>query len=140
MPLKSKLKALTTDTPVKIKLSDTVSEAALYVKSDNTIYVSKGLDGETLFSNIAYELIRAQNATGNPEVDVFVSDCAVNIVCRRFGIAPHSVGIPECIADMDLQEQRSVLNTVHRNANEIVERVDVNLNLERHQQRNQPVR
>lgn len=142
MPLRSKLKALTTDTPVKIQLSDNVSKetAAIYSKSENMISVARGTQGETMFFAISRELARSQNFTGDIAVDTFVSSCTANIVCRRFGISPYSVDIPENVADMGLREQRSVLSTVNHAANEINERVDLNLNIERNQQRNQPAR
>lgn len=51
MPMKSKLKALMTDAPVPVKLTDDVppSVGALYSPKENAIHVAKGLDGGMLF-------------------------------------------------------------------------------------------
>ena len=46
--LRSRLKALVTDTPVPVNVSDSVSQeiGALYSDKDNTVYVARNMDGE----------------------------------------------------------------------------------------------
>lgn len=61
MPMKSKLKALMTDAPVPVKLSDEVPQSigAQYSPKENAIHVAKGLDGGMLFYSISREMARA---------------------------------------------------------------------------------
>jgi len=141
--IRSKLKALVTDTPVPVRVSDSVSQeiGALYSAKDNTVYVARNMDGGTLFAAIACELAHAENTTGDAKRDAFVSTCAANIVCSRFGVEPTAIeGIPEDIAEMDTKDKRTVLSSIREAACDIMERVDRNLYAERQQQKNQPER
>lgn len=76
--IRSKLKALVTDTPVPVKVSDSVSQeiGALYSDKDNTMYVARNMDGEALFAHIACELAHSENTTDDPSRDAFTSSCA----------------------------------------------------------------
>ncbi len=132
MPLRTKLKALMTDTPVPVKPSDRVSESigALYSSEDNT------QDWNKLFFVIARELARAYGTE-----DTFLCDCAANIACERFGIPPMTCDrIPDEYAPLDVREKREALGKMREAANEIVERTDRNLYAEYQQQKNQPER
>ncbi len=92
-PVKALLHALMTDTPVPVKLSDSVSQdiGALYSREDKTVYVAREMDGDNLFKLIACELAHAEMNGNDPQMAGFVSSCAANIVCKRYG-----VGVPEC--------------------------------------------
>jgi len=142
-PMRSRLKALVTDTPVPVKVSDSVSLdiGALYSDKENTVYVARDMDGAALFAAIACELVHAENITDAPTRDAFISSCAANIVCRRYGIdAPAYDRIPEALTDMGTSEKRAVLGSIREAACDIMERMDKNLYAERQQQRNQPER
>ena len=142
-PIRSRLKALVTDTPVPVKVSDSVSQeiGALYSDKDNTVYVARNMDGAALFAAIACELVHAENMTGVPARDAFISNCAANIVCRRYGIdAPVHDHIPEAVMELDTGEKRAMLGSIREAACDIMERVDRNLYAERQQQKNQPER
>lgn len=138
MPMKSKLKALMTDAPVPVKLSDEVPQSigAQYSPKENVIHVAKGLNGGTLFYSISREMARSD---GCP--NTFLCDCAANIACIRFGIAPKFCDqIPEEYANLDTQEKRTALGEIRSAAIEMIGRVDKNLYAIRQQQKNQPER
>lgn len=138
MPLRSKLKALMTDTPVPVRPSENVSESigALYSPEDNTVYVARSSDWNKLFFAIARELARSDG-----EKDTFLCDCAANIVCERFGIPPIKCDqIPDEYSSLDVWEKRSALGKAREAACEIVERALRTLYAERQQQKNQPER
>ena len=138
-PIKSALKAITTNVPVPIKLSEGVSQsvAAMYSEKDNAIYVARGIEGNELFFALSRELARAHSGA-----DTFVCDCAANIACLRYGVpAKYCDRIPDEIASLETREKRSALNIVREAACEITERVDRNLFFaERQQSRNEPAR
>ena len=137
-PIKSALKAITTNVTVPIKLSEGVSQsvAAMYSEKDNAIYVARGIEGNELFFALSRELARAHSGA-----DTFVCDCAANIACLRYGVpAKYCDRIPDEIASLETREKRSALNIVREAACEITERVDRNLFAERQQSRNEPVR
>jgi len=137
-PIKTALKAITTNVPVPVKLSEGVSQSvgAMYSEKDNTIYVARGVEGNELFFALSRELARAHSGA-----DTFVCDCAANIACLRYGVpAKYCDRIPDEIAALESREKRSALNTVRDAACEITERVDRNLFAERQQSRNDPVR
>lgn len=138
MPMKSKLKALMTDAPVPVKLADEVPQSigAQYSPKENVIHVAKGLNGGTLFYSISREMARADGCA-----NTFLCDCAANIACIRFGIAPKFCDqIPEEYANLDTQEKRTALGEIRSAAIEMIGRVDRNLSAERQQQKNQPER
>lgn len=139
-PIKSLLLALMTDTPVPVKLSDSVSQdiGALYSQEDKTVYVAHGLDGNSLFKLIACELAHAEMNGSDPQMAGFVSSCAASIVCKRYGVdAPEDVRIPETISNMSSQDKRSILGKIRETACDMNERIDGNLFAQRQQQRGQ---
>ncbi len=143
-PIRSKLKALVTDTPVPVKVSDSVSQeiGALYSDKDNTVYAARNMDGETLFAALTCELVHAENKTGDPERDAFISTGAAGIVCRRYGITavPECNDIPYTVSKLDTSGKRAVLGSIREAACDIMDRMDINLYAERQQQKNQPER
>ena len=120
-PIKTALKAITTNVPVPVKLSEGISQSvgAMYSEKDNS-----------------RELARAHSGA-----NTFVCDCAANVACLRYGVpAKYCDRIPDEIAALESREKRSALNIVRDAACEIAERVDRNLFAERQQSRNDPVR
>ena len=137
-PIKTALKAITTNVPVPVKLSEgiSLSVGAMYSEKDKTIYVAKGVEGNNLFFALSRELARAHSGA-----NTFVCDCAANVACLRYGVpAKYCDRIPDEIAALESREKRSALNIVRDAACEIAERVDRNLFAERQQSRNDPVR
>ena len=137
-PIKTALKAITTNVPVPVKLSEGISQSvgAMYSEKDKTIYVAKGVEGNNLFFALSRELARAHSGA-----NTFVCDCAANVACLRYGVpAKYCDRIPDEIAALESREKRSVFNIVRDAACEIAERVDRNLFAERQQSRNDPVR
>ena len=137
-PIKTALKAITTNVPVPVKLSEGISQSvgAMYSEKDKTIYVAKGVEGNNLFFALSRELARAHSGA-----NTFVCDCAANVACLRYGVpAKYCDRIPDEIAALKSREKRSALNIVRDAACEIAERVDRNLFAERQQSRNDPVR
>lgn len=137
-PIKTALKAITTNVPVPVKLSEGISQSvgAMYSEKDNTVYVARGVAGNELFFALSRELARAHSGA-----DTFVCDCAANVACLRYGVpAKYCDRIPDEIAALESREKRSALNIVRDAACEIAERVDRNLFAERQQSRNDPVR
>jgi hypothetical protein len=143
-PIRLRLKALATDTPVPIRVSDSVSKdiGVLYSDKDNTIYVARNLEGETLFAVLTCELVHAENMTGDASRDAFISSCAADIVCMRYGVTvvPSCDHIPESISSLETTEKRAVLGSIREAACAITERMDRNLYAERQQQRDHPER
>ena len=138
MPMKSKLKALVTDAPVPVKLSDKIPQSvgAIYSPKENTIHVARGLDGGTLFYSISREMARAEGCA-----NTFLCDCAARITCIRFGASPKFCDqIPEEYTNLDTQEKRAILGEIRSAANEMIGRIDKNLYAERQQQKNLPER
>jgi len=137
-PIKTALKAITTNVPVPVKLSEGISQSvgAMYSEKDNTVYVARGVEGNELFFALSRELARAPSGA-----NTFVCDCAANVACLRYGVpAKYCDRIPDEIAALESREKRSALNIVRDAACEIAERVDRNLFAERQQSRNDPVR
>ena len=137
-PIKTALKAITTNVPVPVKLSEGISQSvgAMYSEKDNTVYVARGVEGNELFFALSRELARAHSGA-----NTFVCDCAANVACLRYGVpAKYCDRIPDEIAALESREKHSALNIVRDAACEIAERVDRNLFAARQQSRNAPVR
>ena len=137
-PIKTALKAITTNVPVPVKLSEGISQSvgAMYSVKDNTVYVARGVEGNELFFALSRELARAHSGA-----NTFVCDCAANVACLRYGVpAKYCDRIPDEIAALESREKHSALNIVRDAACEIAERVDRNLFAARQQSRNAPVR
>lgn len=137
-PIKTALKAITTNVPVPVKLSEGISQSvgAMYSEEDNTVYVARGVEGNELFFALSRELARAHSGA-----DTFVCDCAANVACLRYGVpAKYCDRIPDEITALEVRKKRSALNAVRESACEIIERVDRNLFAERQQSHSEPVR
>lgn len=138
MSMKEKIKALTTDAPVPIKLAGDISQSAgaIYSERENVILVARGLEGDALFFAIARELARANGCN-----DAFLCDCAANIACIRFGVEPKFCDrIPEDVVLMEHGDKKAVLASVRESADEIVSRVERNLHTGRQHKKHEPER
>lgn len=138
MPIKSKLKALMTDIPVPVMLSDSLSPntGAAYSEENKAVEVARGLDGNKLFYCIARELTRAEH-----HLAAFSCGCAAAITCKRFGIpAPLPEQIPQEYVQLETQDKRFALGQIHKAANGMIERIDQTLYAELRRQKDQPSR
>lgn len=138
MPIKSKLKALMTGTPVPVRLSDSIGQntGAAYSEENKVVEVARGLDGNKLFFCIARELARAEH-----NLAPFSCDCTAVITCRRFGIpAPLPDHLPEEYAQLETQDKRLALSQIHKAANDTIDRVDRTLYAQLRKQKDQPAR
>lgn len=142
MPMKSKLKALTHNTSVPIRMSDHVPQNAMYDAQKKEIRVARGLDGNTLIYSIARELAHAEFDRKAPDdyehhLYGFEADCAAYIACTRLGVeAPLPSDIPYDLPERDTNYKKAVLNDVRDAACSIHERTEQNLYEERRQQKN----
>ena len=142
MPVKSKLKALTHNTPVPIRISDHVPQNAMYDAQEKEIRVARGLDGNTLVYSIARELAHAEfdrNAPDDYEHHLyeFEANCAAYITCTRLGLdVPLPSEIPYDLPERNTNYKKAVLNHVRDTACSIHERAEQNLYAERRQQKN----
>lgn len=135
-PVKNALKALMTNAPVHIKLDDTIAKniGALYSEDKKVICVAPGLESEKLFFSVARELARADGCD-----NTFLCDCAANIACIRYGIAPQDFDqISEEFHALETREKRDALSIIRDTACKITERIDLNLQAERN--KNEPER
>ena len=142
MPMKSKLKALTHNTPVPIRISDHEPQNAMYDAQEKEIRVARGLDGNTLIYSISRELAHAEFDKKAPDdyahhLYEFEADCAAYIACTRLGVdAPLPSEIPYDLPEHDTTYKKAVLNDVREAACAVHERAEQNLYAERRQQKN----
>ena len=131
-PIKNRLKALMTGTPVPVRLSDNVPENVGALYTGNAIEVARGQEGGPLFFPIARALIRAKGMD-----DVFLCDCAASAACLRLGVAPqYPKNIPEELTAMDAKDKRAVLGEIREAACELSGRVEENLRIEQRREEN----
>ncbi len=124
-PVRNRLKALMTKTPVPVQLSDAVAPGvgAIYSEYKNVVEVARGLEGDTLFFVVARELARAETRNST-----FACDCVANILCNRYGISPrYSDRVPEEYANLEPRGKREMLSDVRQTACNAIERIDRNL-------------
>ena len=130
------VKSSMTNAPVHIKLDDTIAKniGALYSEDKKVICVARGLESEKLFFSVARELARADGCD-----NTFLCDCAANIACIRYGIAPQDFDqISEEFHALETREKRDALSIIRDTAGKITERIDLNLQAERN--KNEPER
>lgn len=121
----NRIKALMTDTPVPVRLSDAVpgGVGAQYNAEKGVVEVARGLDGNALFFSVARELARA-----NENLDTFQADCVANTLCCRYGMEPRFPDrIHESFAALEPAEKRQLLSNVRAAAWEMEKRIDRNL-------------
>ena len=124
-PVKHRLKALMAETAVPCKLSDNVSQSigASFNSETCVAEVARGLDEDALFFCVARELARAEHGGST-----FECDCAANILCNRYGMAPrYPDARPEEYVNLDSEGKREALFKVRKAACAVMERMDRNL-------------
>lgn len=120
------LKALITNAPCEMKVSENMSERvnALYKPDEKTILVRKGMDGPTIFRALSQELAHAR-MDGSDYRRSECSNaayCVSYILCKRYGVATDGLTfnqMPEQYSKMDVKDFRAELGKIRSVANEI---------------------
>ncbi|HIR68615.1 MAG TPA: hypothetical protein IAC97_04525 [Candidatus Pelethousia gallinarum] len=121
----NRIKALLTDTPVPVCLSEDVpaNVGAVYLSEKGTVNVARSLDGNALFFSVAREMARAGDCSST-----FPCDCVANILCSRYHMEPrYPDRIPEAYANLEPKAKRAVLADIRQTAWLIERRMDRNL-------------
>lgn len=85
---------------------------------------------------IACELAHVEMNGSDPQMAGFVSSCAANIVCKRYGVDMLECDqIPESVSGLSVQDKRSILGKIRETACDMNERIDKNLYAERQQRK-----
>ena len=119
------IKALLTDTPVPVCLSEEVpaTVGAVYLPEQGMVNVARGLEGKALFFSAARELARESGCQST-----FLCDCVANILCSRYHMEPrYPDRIPETYANLEPKAKRAVLADIRQVAWLIERRMDRNL-------------
>jgi len=135
--IRSLVKAVATESPVPIKLIDTLGadRIAEYSKDDNVIFVKRNSPAGELFTALVVELARSNGLEG------FHVLCSTNIVCHHYGIPPIVIGeIPAWVKELSAPEKKIAFAMIRQAACDIMERIDRNLFNERQMQRSEPER
>ncbi len=117
------IKALLSASPCDVRASDdlTGQMKAVYIDSDNAIYVRKGLEADELFSALSQTVISAKLGKDVPPGS-FVSYCASYILCERNGFQTDNydfANVPKYFEGDKPKDFRSSLGCVREVANEI---------------------
>ena len=121
----NRIKALLTDTPVPVCLSDDIpaNVGAVYRPEKGMVNVARGLDGKALFFSAARELARESGCQST-----FLCDCVANILCSRYHMEPrYPDRIPETYVNLEPKAKRVVLADIRQTAWLIERRMDRNL-------------
>lgn len=121
----NRIKALLTDTPVPVCLSEEVpaTVGAVYLPEQGVVNVARGLEGKALFFSAARELARESGCQST-----FLCDCVANILCSRYRMEPrYPDRIPETYANLEPKAKRAVLADIRQVAWLIERRMDRNL-------------
>ncbi|MFZ5974028.1 MAG: hypothetical protein ACOYU3_01290 [Bacillota bacterium] len=130
------IKALVQGAPIPVKTDNTMAEGvkARYMPDDKTIHIQKGMDGAVIFSLISKEMVQAQLDKGEGKYDRSVNDfkaeCVSYILCKRYGISAAEHGleaIPDAYKEKEPRELKEVLTGIRQTANDISNRMDLNL-------------
>ena len=120
------LRALMTDAPCKLKISNNMSERvnAAYRPEDKIIFVRPGMDGATIFRSVSQELAHA-HMDGKDYSRAEKTPCAYfasYILCKRFGVPTDQYRfdtMPEQYRSMDAKAFRKELSSIREVANTI---------------------
>ena len=113
------LKALITNAPCKMEVSDALSEHlnALYDPEQKTIFVRRGLDGPTIFRSLSQELAHAHLDRGenNRSENSLTAYCASYMLCKKYGISVDTYTfepMPEKFCQMETADFRQELGKI----------------------------
>lgn len=121
----NRIKALLTDTPVPVCLSEEVpaTVGAVYLPEQGVVNVARGLEGQgAVFQR------RPGIGKGERLPSTFLCDCVANILCSRYHMEPHYPDrYPRNIRQSGAQGKRAVLADIRQVAWLIERRMDRNL-------------
>lgn len=125
----------------------TFGEDVFYDRSQNTIYVRKGLAQDAFLKGLIAEEAKAavfeQGSEGLPEIQDFEAECANFLIRREYGIPDkdRNIHVPESLKNMEPKEIRRCLEypvSMHSKLKEMQKQIAAKLNEK--QSRNQDAR
>jgi len=137
--IRTLLKALCTESPVPIKLADSLSPNDNLSFSDTdieqSVFVQRNRNGNELFAGIVEKLAKATN------LDDFHAQCVASIVCTRYSVPVREIDqMPEWLRHLETGGKKATFALIRQASCDIMERVDRNLAAERIQQRTEQQR
>lgn len=137
------LKALISNVPCKMEISDDLSERlnALYDPVQKTIFVRRGLDGPTIFRSISQELAHAHMDKGDYKrnENALAAYCTSYMLCKKYGVSVDAYtfgAMPEQYSKMETADFRQELGKIRDVFKEISS--DMNRTLEGQERQEQP--
>lgn len=147
---RTRIKALLAHAPVPVRISDTLPSGvnALYQPDTREIQIRSGLDANHIFRALAQELAQAEMDKGDGSYNRseygFHAYCASYMLCKQYGVETngfyHFEGVPQRLETLEPQEIRAELTTIKEAAGEISGRMNLMLNQQRQQKRQEPER
>lgn len=143
------IKALTTHSPVPIRISDSLPEGAnaLYQPEARDILIRKGMDAGDIFRALSQELAHAEMDTGDGSYSrsdhAFHAYCTSYMLCKQYGVNTDGYRFdraPEMLEGMDTQEIRAELSVIRDADCELSGRMNRVLAQQRQQKRQEPER
>ena len=132
------LKALITNAPCKMAISDEIPERfnALYKPEEKTIHIRQGLDGPAIFRALTQELACAHLDKGDfkRNESFFTAYCVSYVLCKRYGVPSDGITfdhLPEQFSKMEVKEVRAELSKIRSTANEMSAGINRNLEAQR---------
>jgi len=135
--IRSLLKALCTESPVPIRLADSMNPntTEAFSETDKSVFVQRSRNGNELFADIVEKLTKANR------LDDFHAKCVATIVCTRYGIPIRDIEqIPEWLRLLEPGGKKATFALIRQASCDIMERVDRNLAAERLCQRTEQER
>ena len=129
------LKALMAESPVDLKVTDSLPENmnSVYSSNDNAIYLRQGMDGDSIFKAMAYEIALFKTEQ-NGDRNKYVAQAATYMLCQRFFIAEPSFSFASCeqffagkdskAIRADLEKMRTLANDISQRMTSVLEKTD----------------
>ena len=117
------LKALMAESPVDLKVTDSLPDTVngAYSAEDNAIYLRQGMDGDSIFRAMAYEITLVKTEQKG-ERNEYAAQAATYMLCQRFCITEPSFEFSNCeqyFAGKEPKEIRAELEKMRSLANDI---------------------
>lgn len=121
------LKALMAESPVDLKVTDSLPDNmnSVYNTNDNAIYLRQGMDGESIFNAMAYEIALLKTEQ-NGERNKYVAQAATYMLCQRFFVIDPNFSFSSCeqfFAGKEPKAIRADLEKMRTLANDISQRM-----------------
>ncbi len=134
------LRALVDKPNVSMKVIDDMGdfqEAALFDPESNTIFITRGVEQDVFFREVARELAYADlsfSYEGASREELrFHAECAAYMLCSKYGIDPEGVEpvMPERLKAMEAKDLRGEFTQIRSSMNEINGRIGQSLDMQR---------